>query len=615
MSFPLFYLKDAKVTFGGKPLFTGISLQIMQGDKICLVGRNGSGKSTLLKVILGQVELDGGERYVQPGVRMGYLSQEAHYKPHQTVQEYVLDGLITHNAEEEADNRYRADMVLTPLSLKPDAMMEKLSGGKLRRAGLARALVSNPDILLLDEPTNHLDLSAIEWLEGFLRQYKGGLVCISHDRTFLSNISGKTFWLDRGGLRMSDRGYAQFEQWSEEVMDAEQKALERMGKKLEAENHWLAYGVTARRKRNQRRLGDLIALRGRLKSDQSHYRSLNASIKLPPLTQEMSSKMVAEIKELSKSFTDVDPPKLMIRNFSTRIMRQDRIGIIGRNGAGKTTFLKLLLGELQPSSGHIRMGKNLVVSYFDQKRETLDPTKTLWQTLCPGGGDTVMVRGEPRHVVGYLRDFLFDANQVRGPVGALSGGERNRLLLANKLANPGNVLVLDEPTNDLDLDSLDVLQEVLSDYEGTLIIVSHDRDFIDRLVTKTIVFEGNGEVEEYIGGYSDYIAQKKERATLQKNIKSAAQNEKKESGTAPKPATQTKLSYKLKRELELLPARIETLEAEIAALETMLMDANLYNRDPDTFHESSRALVSKKAELEEAEERWLELEEMQGNLS
>lgn len=612
MAFPLLYIKDAHITFGGKPLFTGISLQIMQGDKICLVGRNGSGKSTLLKVISDELELDSGERFIQPGIRIGYLPQQVMYKPGQLVQDYVLEGLESHNTQEEIDNRYHADRVIIPLNLKPHAPMEKLSGGKLRRAGLARALVSNPDILLLDEPTNHLDLSAIEWLEGYLRQYKGGVVCISHDRAFLQNISSKTFWLDRGGLRTSDKGYQHFEAWSEEVMDSEQKSLERMGKKLEAENHWLAYGVTARRKRNQRRLGELIALRSKLKGDQSHFRSLNATIKLPPLGPDMSSKLVVEVKELSKSFTDVDPPKCMIQNFSTRIMRQDRIGIIGRNGAGKTTFLRLLLGELQPSSGHIRLGKNLTITYFDQKRASLDPTKTLWQTMCPENGDTVMVRGEPRHVVGYLKDFLFDADQVRSPVGTLSGGECNRLLLAKELANPGNFLILDEPTNDLDMDSLDVLQEVLSDYQGTLIIVSHDRDFIDRLVTKTIVFEGNGVVEEYIGGYSDYLAQKKAQITALKPAKSTSAP-KQSTADQPLPSS-TKMSYKYKRELELLPTKIESLETEISSLEATLADTNLYTQNIDRFHEASTRLMQKKSELQHAEERWLELEEMREQL-
>lgn len=610
MPTPLLYLKDAHVTFGGSPLFTGISLQIMQGDKICLVGRNGSGKSTLLKVISGDVELDSGERYVQPGIRIGHLPQNVIFVPGETVRDYVLAGLDGHHTHEGEDNSYRVDMVITPLNLKPHAPMDKLSGGKLRRAGLARALVSNPDILLLDEPTNHLDLAAIEWLEGYVQQYNGGLVCISHDRSFLEHTSSKTFWLDRGKMRSSDRGYSQFEAWSDEVMEAEQKMLERMDKKLEAENHWLAYGVTARRKRNQRRLGDLITLRGKLRADHAHFRTLSATIKLPPLGPDQSSKIVAEVKELSKSFDDVDPPKLMIRHFSTRIMRGDRIGIIGRNGAGKTTFLKLLLGELEPSSGRIRMGKNLSITYFDQKRESLDPKRTLWQTLC-SEGDTVMVRGEPRHVVGYLRDFLFSADQVRSPVGSLSGGECNRLLLAQKLANPGNVLILDEPTNDLDMDSLDVLQEVLSDYEGTLLIVSHDRDFIDRLVMKTIVFEGNGEVQEYIGGYSDYMAQKKEAVRAAKApAKLASVPGKLEQPTQPL----SKMSYKYKRELELLPERMETLEKDIAALEIILADPDLYTNNAKRFDEASARLMEKKAELEQAEERWLELEEMRGSL-
>lgn len=610
MNLPLFFLKDIFVTFGGTPLFSDISLQIMEGDRVCLVGRNGSGKSTLMKVVQGIQELDGGERFTRPGVRIGYLPQNVIPIHGQKLQDFVLEGLPEEERTDE--NRYRADMVLSPLGLKPDKYMETLSGGKLRRAGLAQALVADPDILLLDEPTNHLDLNAIEWLEGYLqREFKGGLVCISHDRTFLTNISNKTFWLDRGQLRVNQKGYQDFERWSEEVMNDEEKRLERLGKKLEVENQWLAFGVTARRKRNQRRLGELFALRSKLKEERTGNAGLTSTIKLAPLTPELGSKMVLEMDGVCKTLDQRPPPKKVLHNFSTRILRKERIGVIGRNGAGKSTFLKLIVGQLEPDTGRIRRGKNLEITYFDQRREELKPNDTLWETLCPQGGDSVWVNGAQRHVVSYLKDFLFDAKQVKSPVGTLSGGECNRLLLAKKLANPGNLLILDEPTNDLDMDSLDVLQDVLSDYEGTLIIVSHDRDFLDRLVERTLVFEGEGVVEAYIGGYSDYLAQKKESAKTEKAKKTPAQA-KVETMAEKKPPA--KLSYKFQRELELLPGQIDTLMGEIDLLEASMADSSFYARDPEGFQKASNGLAEKKRQLHEAEERWLELEEMRLSL-
>lgn len=615
MGLPLFYLKDVMVTFGGKPVFSSISLQISQGEGISLVGRNGSGKSTLMKVIQGIQEIDSGERYVQPGVKIGYLPQNIPFKPEQTVRDFVLEGLPEKERSEE--NHYRVDMVLSPLGLAPEKLMMTLSGGKLRRAGLAQALIADPDILLLDEPTNHLDLNAIEWLETYLKhEFKGGVVCISHDRTFLGNISNKTFWLDRGKIRVNMKGYVDFERWSEEVMNDEQKQLERLGKKLDAENQWLAFGVTARRKRNQRRLGELFTLRAKMQEDRAAHNALSSSIKLAPLATEMGSKRVLEMDKVSVTLTAKPPPKKVLRNFSFRLMRKDRIGIIGRNGAGKSTFLKLVVGQIKPDEGLIRYGKNLEITYFDQQREELNPDDTLWETVCPQGGDTIFVNGEPRHVVSYLKDFLFDANQVKSPVSSLSGGECNRLLLAKKLAKPGNLLILDEPTNDLDMDSLDILQDVLSDYEGTLLIVSHDRDFLDRLVERTLVFEGDGVVEEYIGGYSDYLQQKKEAEKLTKPKKESLpqKNKTDQSVTDKKNKPLTKLSYKHQRELEMLPERIEELMDEVASLEEKLADSRLYIEDPKRFNDVTAALSERKTELHQAEERWLELEEMRLSL-
>lgn len=602
MSTPLFYLKDAMVTFGGAPIFTGLDLQIMEGDKICLVGRNGSGKSTLMKLITGQLEVDSGERFVQPGTRIGHLAQAITPKVGQTVRDFVLSGL--HHNTDYDNNTYLADRVLLPLDLEADAHMDKLSGGKLRRAGLAQALISEPDILLLDEPTNHLDLTGIEWLEDFLKTYRGGLLCISHDRAFLRNISRKTFWLDRGAVRTNPRGYEDFERWSEEIIEQEERTLQKMGKKLEAENDWLRYGVSARRKRNQRRLKDLFTLRSTLRAEKSRHKTLSDGIRLPPLTPELGSKLVLEMKDVAKSFGD----KLIIRNFTTRVLRGERIGVIGPNGSGKTTFLRMVLKHLEPDSGNVRLGKNLDISYFDQKREILNPSETLWETLCPQGGDTIEVGGVPRHIVAYLKDFMFTSTQARSPVSTLSGGEANRLLLAKQLANPGNFLILDEPTNDLDMDTLDMLQEILSEFEGTLFIVSHDRDFLDRLVSRSIVFEGNGLVREYVGGYSDYMAQRQEE---EQAIRKASAPAKREGAAAVPEKNTTKLSYKLKHELEKLPERIEQLTLDIEELEVTLADVSLYSSDPETFHRASSDLERKKAELAQAEDRWLELEEMQ----
>ena len=611
MSTPLFYLRDTMITFGGEPLFSNISFQISQGEKICLVGRNGSGKSTLMDVILGKRELDAGERFVEPGVTIGHLSQRTLFTPEDTVRDFVLQGLPAEERDEA--NHYRVDIVLSPLELEPEKTMDTLSGGKLRRAALAAALIAEPNILLLDEPTNHLDLNAIEWLEDYLKHYRGGLICISHDRTFLNNISNKTLWLDRGGIKSTNQGYKHFEAWSDELVELEKRSLAKMGKKLEVENHWLTYGVTARRKRNQRRLGDLHSLRQKIRSDRAKYNTLSSTIQLAPLTPELGSKLVLEMKSVSKTLTAKPPSKRILKNFSIRVLRKERIGIIGRNGAGKSTLLKLIMKEITPDEGNLRLGKSLDITYFDQQRETLNPTDTVWETLCPGGGDTIHVNGQPRHIIGYLKHFLFDPKQAHSPISTLSGGECNRLLLARELANPGNLLILDEPTNDLDMDSLDVLQEILNDYQGTLIIVSHDRDFLDRLVERTIVMEGDGDVEVYAGGYSDYIEQKKEAA--EKKKKKATTNTGNTLNTEINtPKALTKLSYKLQRELDMLPEKIEQLARTIKKREAELTDPDLYNDDPETFHTLSSSLQQAKSDLDYSEERWLELEEMRHGL-
>lgn len=612
MAQPLLTLRDASVRFGSDILFHDISFSVFAGDRHCLVGRNGCGKSTLFKLIVGEREADGGERFLKQGARIGYLPQKMDDREGQSVYDYVLEGLP---AEERVEyQHHRIDQVLEPLDMQGDWQMANLSGGQKRRASLARALVADPDILLLDEPTNHLDIGAIDWLEGYLRGFRGGIVIISHDRAFLEHCSNRTLWIHQGSLRVNGKGYADFDDWSERVQEEEEAQLQKLGRKLVEEEHWRERGVTARRKRNMRRMGELKALREKLKRDRSRMVQAGGSVQLPPLKGSEASKLVAELEDVRKSFGD----KTIIGNFTTRILRGDKIGIIGKNGAGKSTLLKLIAGELEADGGSIKRGA-LDIAYFDQNREQLNPAKSLWDTLCPDGGDTVFVGGKPRHVVAYLKDFLFDAKQAQTPVSALSGGESNRLLLARILAQPSDVLILDEPTNDLDMDTLDMLQEMIADYVGTVILVSHDRDFLDRTVGRTIACEGQGVVMEYAGGYQDYVSQSREwRAKQQAK---ADKPESKPAATAPateaaKPKAQTKLSYKQQRALDLLPARIAELEEQITRLEAELSDAALYSQQPERFVAASAELETARQSLGAAEEEWLEVamlaEELKG---
>jgi ATP-binding cassette subfamily F protein uup len=603
-------LEDVTLTFGGKPLFEDIRLHISECDKICLVGKNGAGKTTLMRLIMGELELDGGKRFAVPGLKTGYLAQKVDFRPEERVMQFVLSGLPQ---EEREQNRHKADMVIAPLEIDPQAVMGTLSGGQLRRAALARALVAEPDILLLDEPTNHLDVDAIEWLEHYLASWRGALVCVSHDRAFLNAISRKVFWIDRGIIRVSPKGYREFDAWAEVILEHEARALQNMQKKLIMEEEWTQGGVSARRKRNQRRLRELHRLREKLRSDRASYNRIMQRVELDPLTPAQASKMVAEFKNVSKSFERDDKPVAILKDFNLRILRGDRIGVLGKNGSGKSTFLKLLVDELQPDKGHIRRGKTMEVSYFDQSRSALDPRKSLWETLCPEGGShvTLMRDGEKRfvHVCGYLKQFLFDPKIARDKVGTLSGGQQNRLMLAKVLAHPGNVLVLDEPTNDLDMDTLDMLQDVLAEFPGTLILVSHDRDFLDRTVTEVLAFEGDAVVESAIGGYSDYRRAKELRRDPVKTVKPAAEPKPQESApaaSAPKP----KMSTKLKYELEKLPGTIKALEEEVARLNETLADPLLYSKNPELFDQSARRVGKAQRELESAETRWLELEEL-----
>ncbi len=582
------HVRGLSLRFGNKVLFDAADLALSRGDRICLVGRNGAGKSTLLKVAAGLVHADAGERFVQPGTRVSYLPQEPDFSAHATAGDAVAQGLA------DPSERFRVAAILAELGVSPEASPLALSGGESRRVALARALVGDPDVLLLDEPTNHLDLPAIEWLEDRLATYSGGLVAISHDRAFLTRLTRQTVWLDRGVARRMDKGFAEFETWAETILDQEAAERARLDKKIAEETQWSRQGISARRKRNQGRLRALYDLR----QDRAEQRQRLGTVKLAADSGALSGRLVLEAAEVSYAWQG----RPVLAPTSLRVLRGDRIGIVGANGAGKSTLLKILMGTLAPDTGTVRLGTNLAVVYLDQGRGALKDEATIWETLCPQGSDQVMVRGRPRHMVSYMRDFLFDDAQAKSPVGSLSGGERNRLLLAIALAKPSNLLVLDEPTNDLDIETLDLLQETLADYDGTVLVVSHDRDFLDRVATSIWALEGDGKVGEYPGGYSDYRRQRPRPAAQ------AAVVAKPKPARAEPARKASKLSYKDQREWEQLPVRIEALEKEQAEIEGKLADPGLFARDPAGFQAATARLQTVAAERAAAEDRWLELE-------
>lgn len=588
MSVALLRLNKACIKFGGKPVFENLTAQILEGDRICLVGRNGCGKSTLLKTLAGVYELDEGEYFVLQNQKLVYLEQNKSYPPDIS----TLELLESYGAEP-----YEARIILDKLGIDPDSTLNNASGGQCRRFNLAECIVKKPSILLLDEPTNHLDLNSIKWLEEYIAKFKGSVVIISHDRKFLENTSNTTWWIDRGILHVNKKGFKDFDSWSSILMEEEERHLEKLNTRLRLENDWLNYGVTARRKRNQGRLQRLHELRSERRDImQNKVRSIDVN----PANLPRGSKIIIEAKEIQKSYDD----KTIIQPFSCRILHQDKIGIIGPNGAGKTTLVKMLVGELAPNSGHVKLGNTLKVTYIDQMRSTLKMDATLWETLCPEGGDQIWVGNESKHVVGYLKEFLFTEEQIKGQVSILSGGEKNRLLLAQALANPGNVLILDEPTNDLDMDTMDLLVECLQKYTGTIIAVSHDRDFLDRTVTATYVVSTNGSVQEFVGGYSDIehhlkdlekVVKPKTKSTIEKQVTENTSSSK-------------RLSYNLKREWEELPKKIEKLEQRITEISLLLEDSNLYSHNPKQFQSLSEELQQQQLVLDATETRWLELE-------
>ncbi len=598
---PLLQLSDISLTFGGDPIFHDLGLVVQEGDRVALVGRNGSGKSTLLKVMAGLTEPDTGACVIPQGVSVGYMEQDPVFDGFATLGDYATAGLA--DGEE-----WRVYSVAEGLKLRLEAEPDRASGGERRRAALARLLAEAPELMLLDEPTNHLDIQAIGWLESQLAESRAGYVVISHDRAFLNALTRATLWVDRGQVRRNEKGFAHFEEWRDKLWEEEDVSRHKLDRKIKAEARWAVEGISARRKRNQ---GRVRALKG-LRAERASMIRRQGTAAMALEDGQQSGKKVIEARGISKAFGD----KEILAPFDLRVLRGDRVAFVGPNGVGKTTLLKILTGEIEPDEGSVKHGTNLDIAVFDQTRALLDPEATLWDCLTndplmgvSGSSDQVMVRGTPRHVVSYLKDFLFDDRQARAKVKSLSGGEKARLLLARIMARESNLLVLDEPTNDLDVETLDLLQDLLGDYGGTVLLVSHDRDFLDRVATTTIAMEGDGRATAYAGGWTDYLTQrgadqeKWEGETASKSSKPAPEKPK---AQAPKAA---KLSFTETHRLKELPTEIARLEAEIAKLEGLLSDAELFTREPLKFRKATEALTERQQKLAAAEEEWLELEE------
>ena len=592
-------MSDIALTFGGDPVFEDLSLVVQPGDRVALVGRNGSGKSTLMKVMAGLVEADSGTRVAAPGVSVGYMEQDPTMEGFATLGDYAASGL-------DIDEAYRVDMVAEGLKFDPAGDVNTASGGERRRAALAKLMAEAPELMLLDEPTNHLDIEAIAWLETELKTTRAGFVLISHDRAFLRELTRATLWIDRGMVRRAEQGFDGFEEWRDKIWEEEDQQRHKLNRKIKAEARWAVEGISARRKRNQGRVRALQDLRAE-KSAQIKRQGTAAMAFEGGST---SGKKVVEAFGLTKSFDG----KQIVKDFDLTVQRGDRIAFVGPNGVGKTTLIKMLLGQVQPDEGSVKLGTNLDIAVFDQTRAALDPDMTLWDNLASdpvlgasGKSDQIMVRGAPKHVVGYLKEFLFDDAQARAPVRSLSGGEKARLLLAKLMARESNFLVLDEPTNDLDIETLDLLQDILGDYPGTVLLVSHDRDFLDRTATTTIAMEGNGQAVVYAGGWTDYREQRgADTPDAPKSVGKQLSNKGKQGQAV---ARKTTLSFTEKHRLEELPSVIERITAEIEKLTELLADPALFADNPVKFEKATDALVARQAALEAAEEEWLTLEE------
>jgi ATP-binding cassette subfamily F protein uup len=594
---PLLQLSDISLTFGGDPIFSELSAVVQGGDRVALVGRNGSGKSTLMKVMAGLVEADHGMRVVPPGVTVGYMEQDPTMEGFATLGDYAASGL-------DPSEAYRVAMVADGLKFDPSRDVATASGGERRRAALAKLMAEAPELMLLDEPTNHLDIEAVQWLENELKSTKAAFVLISHDRAFLRALTRATLWIDRGDVRRQETGFDGFEAWRDKVWDEEETAKHKMDRKIKAEARWAVEGISARRKRNQGRVRALQDLRAERASMIKRQGTAALTLESGPT----SGKKVIEVEDLTKSFGD----KQIVKGLTITIQRGDRVAFVGPNGVGKTSVIKMMLGQVEPDAGRVKLGTNLEVAVFDQTRAQLDPEMSLWDSLTGdpemrvgGRADQVMVRGVPKHVVAYLKDFLFSEAQARAPVKSLSGGEKARLLLAKLMAKPSNLLVLDEPTNDLDIETLDLLQEILDDYDGTVILVSHDRDFLDRVATTTIAMEGNGNATVYAGGWTDYLNQ---RGTIVQETAKPAETVK----SVEKPKSDTRknaLSFTEKHRLEKLPAVIDKITAEIAKLEELMADPELFTKQPVKFQKATEALVQRQDALAAAEEEWMLLME------
>lgn len=597
---PILTLTDITLSFGGNPVFDGLGMTVQESDRVCLVGRNGSGKSTLMKVIAGLIEPDQGNIFLRPGQKVGYMDQHPDLSNFETLGDYA-------RSEIDIIDAYKVDIIAEGLKLNLDASPATASGGERRRSALVKIMAEEPELMLLDEPTNHLDIEAIQWLEDELRQTKKAFILISHDRAFLRNLTRATLWVDRGKVRQNPKGFEAFEDWRDKTYVEEDQQRHKLNRLIKSEARWAVEGISARRKRNQGRVRRLIDL----KDERSGQIKRQGAAAMEFADSPKSGKLVVDVNNISKTFED----KNIVNDLSIKITRGERIALVGPNGVGKTTVLNILTGSLVPDTGTVKLGVNLLSAIFDQNRSALNPNQSLWESLTEdkdlgvsGKNDQIMVRGNPKHVVGYLKEFLFDENQARGPVSVLSGGEKARLLLSRIMARESNLLVMDEPTNDLDVETLDLLQEILDGYDGTVLLVSHDRDFLDRVATTTLAFEGNGKVVAYAGGWSDYQTQKKSQNAEIRQSKNSKKNSKKHKNQSNVAKQNINITYSQLDRLSKLPDLIERTEAEITKLEEFLSQENLFIDFPEKFQKATDGLIERHEILSNLESEWIELE-------